>query len=502
MKFLKYAIALLALAPLATSCQDKDIDIEAPMLASIDENSLSGELRGDDYVWTWAAPDGLGMQVTTYNGATLLGSETVTGTEFVHRNIDTNVPYTYIFKLTDGTNLSRGVVREFTRAGADRINGLALAQVEHQGGYGVKATWNGNATAESILFKASNGAREINETLPADAVSYEIADVSFGEEWNITLTAVNARGKSLPATAALRIGKTAIGFLGLYTTPEELVANGDDDEASAWLWLHDNYPSAKYVYFGDITDKSQLEPYRVLFFIRDVEAEGVGEECVFDMPQCVIDGTPAVREWYREGGNMLLWSHGVIYSAVLGRLDMNEVRSNDRAIAWGFGGWNPDVWKMAVQLNPDHRFQRDQSSHPLFKGLEVETTADTKLIAVKGAGWTEDHNCCFFNLPSLWTGLGNQDEACYNALVDTYGIIPLATWDSQIWWVSQFNIWEAQQGQTDFKGTLICVGNGGCEFSMKNADGTPDKSAYPKNNLYQANVLTMARNALEYLKTR
>ena len=178
------------------------------------------------------------------------------------------------------------------------------------------------------------------------------------------------------------------------------------------------------------------------------------------------------------------------------------MKSNDRTIGAGPGGINRDTWRMAVELYPDRKFKKDHSSHPIYKGLEVETNADTKLIAFKGPGWTEDHNCLFFNLPSLWTGKGNQDEACYTQCTQTLGIYPLGTWDSQIWWVSQLNVWEAQQGNTDFKGTVLCIGNGGCEFSMKNGDGTPDKSAYPKNNLYQDNVLTLAKNSLEYLKTR
>lgn len=66
----------------------------------------------------------------------------------------------------------------------------------------------------------------------------------------------------------------------------------------------------------------------------------------------------------------------------------------------------------------------------------------------------------------------------------------------------RLNVWEAQQGNTDFKGTVLCIGNGGCEFSMKNADGTPDVSAYPSNNIYQDNVLKLAKNSIEYLKTR
>ena len=494
-------IALAALS-LSTACQDKDIEALPAAVAPISESAISGSLEGNDYIWTWTAPQNLAMQVTVYNGQAIFAQEKVDGNSYIHRDIDTNVEYTYVFKLTDGSNLSEGVVKTYTRKGATRVSGLSLAQTERQGGYDVAVSWDRNESASSIELSATNGSRDISESLSSEAVSFLIPDVDYGEEWTVTLTAVNADGPAVPATASLRIGKTAIGFLGLYPTPEQLVADGDDDEASAWLWLHDTYPSASYIYFGDIHDAAQLDPYRVLFFIRDVEADGAGEECVFDMPQCVLDATPAVRQWYRDGGNLLLWSHAVVYSTTLGRLDVSEVRSNDRSIAWGAGGWNGDVWKMAVQLNPDHRFQRDHSGHALFRDLETETNADTKLIAVKGPGWTEDHNCCFFNLPSLWTGLGNQDEQCYNRLVDEFGIIPLATWDSQIWWVSQLNIWEAQQGNTDFKGTLLCIGNGGCEFSMKNADGSPDKSANPRNNLYQGNILTMARNALEYLKTR
>ena len=158
---------------------------------------------------------------------------------------------------------------------------------------------------------------------------------------------------------------------------------------------------------------------------------------------------------------------------------------------------------MAVQLAPgDGRFIKDMSSHAIYKGLDTETSGNTKLIAMKGAGWTEDHNCLFFNYPAALTGMGNQEESCYNTLTKVYGIYPLATWDSQINWVSQLNIWEAQQGNTDFQGTILCVGNGGCEFYMKDANGKADVRNVPSANAYQSNVERMAKNAIEYLKTR
>lgn len=472
----------------------------SPIVAPIDANAVTGELIGNDYVWSWNMPDGLAMEVSLYNGTTFLGSETTKANRYSHTNIDTNIEYTYVFKLSDGTNVSTGVVKRYTRPGASKMTGLSMAQIEKAGGYDALVSWNRNETAQSVEMVATNGSRNITESLSANITEYAIKDVNFGEEWTVTLTAVNSEGKSLPSSASLKIGKTAIGFLSVYATPEELVANGDDDEASAWLWLHEEYPTAQYVYFGDITSTADLDPYRVLFWMRDLE--GVSEAEVFTMPAVVDAATPIVKEWYANGGNLLLWSHAAVYVGSLGRIPMDMLTGNDRSIGTGVGGQNGDTWSMAVSLNPGSKFTKDHSMHPIYRGLTVTSNDRCKLIAFKGPGWTEDHNCLFFNIPSALTGLGNQEEACYNTLTQVYGIYPLGTWDSQIDFVSQLNVWEAQQGNTEFKGTILCIGNGGCEFSMKNPDGTPDKSAHPKNNQYQDNVLTLAKNSLEYLKTR
>ena len=490
-------MAMFAL--ILTACQDKDIDCEAMKLSAPDASQITGQLSGDDYTWTWPSQTSQ-MRVSVYRNGTISSSETVTGNSFTHKSVPTNVPFEYVFKYTDGTNISTGVIKSYLREGATSISGVQMSQLDKTGGYDALVEWNKAADATSILLTATNGKKTINETLSGSATSYVISDVETGDVWEVTLVAQNEKGTSLSTKSSLRIGKTAIGFLSVYATPEELIENGDDDEASAWLWLHETYPTAQYLYFGDIKSGEDVEPFRVLFWMRDLE--GVGEAEVFAIPEIVEAATPIIKAWYADGGSMLLWSHATTYAGHLGRINLDDMKNNDRAIGTGFGGINNDVWKMAVELNPDHKFKKDHSTHPIYKGLEVETTADTKLIAFKGPGWTEDHNCLFFNLPSLYTGIGNTDEACYTQLTQTYGIYPLGTWDSQIWWVSQLNVWEAQQGNTEFKGTLLCIGNGGCEFSMKNADGTSDKSAHPKNNIYQDNVLTLARNSLEYLKTR
>ena len=496
---LSFVFCLFVVGMVMTSCQDKDFEREAMKLNAPDASQISGALNGDNYIWTWPAQNGQ-MQVITYRNGTLLSNEIVSGTSYTQTNVPTNVPFEYVFKVTDGSNFSEGVVKKYTREGATSINGLQMRQLDKTGGYDALVEWDRAADATSIQFTATNGKRTINETLPGTATSYTISDVQTGDTWEVSLTAVNEKGTALSTKSSLRIGKTAIGFLSVYATPEQLVEQGDDDEASAWLWLHETYPTAQYVYFGDVKQASDVEPFRVLFWLRDLE--GVGEDVVWNVPDVVAAATPIIKEWYKEGGSLLLWSHATTYIGHLGRLNLDDMKNNDHAIGTGGGGINNDVWKMAVQLNPGSRFSKDHSSHPIYKGLEVESNSRTKLIAFKGPGWTEDHNCLFFNLPSLLTGIGNQEEACYTQLTQTFGIYPLGTWDSQIDWVSQMNVFEAQQGNTEFKGTVLCIGNGGCEFSMKNSDGTPDKSAHPKNNVYQENVLTLAKNCLEYLKTR
>ena len=495
-KFIYFAVVML----LSAACAEKEFPREPMKVQGISEEQITGELKGDDYIWSWPAQDTLKMEVATYADGNQISKNIVEGTEYTHATVETNVDYTYVFKVTDGTNFSVGTIKKFFREGPSKITGISMSQVEKPAGYDAKVVWDKPVGATALIFSATNGVKNINETLKGDATEYVIEDVQFDEFWEVSVVAKNDKGTSLSVKTSLKIGKTAIGFLSIYATPEEHIANGDDDEVCAWLWLQEEYPNATFVPMATITSEDVIAPYRVLFWMRDLE--NVGEDAVWNMPEAAATALPAVTSWYKNGGNLLLWSHAIAYAAKLGRVDEQVLRSNDRTIGTGAGGFNPDIWKMAVQLHPGSKFKVDFSSHPIYKGLEVEENDRTKLIAFIGAGWKEDHNCLFFNLPSNLTGIANQEESCYTVLTEVYGIYPLGTWDSQIDWVSQLNVWEAQQGNTDFKGTILCIGNGGCEFSMKNEDGTPDICAYPKNNPYQDNVLTLAKNSLEYLKTR
>ena len=242
----------------------------------------------------------------------------------------------------------------------------------------------------------------------------------------------------------------------------------------------------------------------MLFWLRDIETGNVDD--IWNFSDIARNAAPCIEQYVKNGGNLLLWSHAVPYIGTINRLSTSLLRGVSNAFGCGTGGWNPDVWKMGVCLNTG-AFSKDLSTHPIYAGIETEKLNDNcfKAIAFKGAGWTEDHNCLFFDIPVKLTDLNNTSEECYNAVTEEYGIYPLGTWDSQCSWVSQLNVWEAKgapkapDGFQKGCGSVICIGNGGCEFSMKNEDGTPDKSANPKNNSCQGNVLKLAKNSIDYL---
>lgn len=491
------------------ACQDKDYEDFPTVMQPIGQNDAKGELQGDDYVITWnELKAGEKMQVTRYVGNTVNSVDVVEGTRYVHSMVDTNIPYTYVLKVADDNgNVSSGVILTFTREGATKVKSVSLSQVDKVDGYDMKVEWDKATDAKSVKVVATNGRRNETKELAADATSCVIENVLVDETWNVSVIAVNDKGASLSTVSSLKIGKTMIGYLSEYATEEELIQNGDDDEACAWLWTKAEYPTAKLVYFGDVKSAADLEQFRVLFWLRDIETGRF--EDVFEYSETVKAATPYISQWYKNGGSVLLWSHACPYIEQLGRLEVGTFTAPGADCACGTGtGWNGagDDWVLSVSAYPGDKFKIDFSSHPIYRGFENDIElrdGDTwKAIHMLGPGWREDHNCLFFNLPGKLTGKGNQDKACYDLCTSEYGIYPLGTWDSQRFWIGQLNVWEAQQGNTDCKGTVICIGNGGCEFSQNNPDGSKDVRAYPKNNIYQDNILRLAKNSLEYLKTR
>ncbi len=507
----KAATLLLTLATLLsvslTSCQDKDIEVASMKVAAPDVSQVVGQLSGYDYTITWPQPaSGLTMNVALYRGGSMLSSSTAqTTNSYTITDVETGDEYWFVLRLSDADgNQSEGSVVKYTRPGATKVQNLALSQVEKSDATNeLNITWDATDDATSYELTATNGTQTISETLQPSVTSKTISPVEYGDTWTVSLVAVNSEGKAIPQTSSLLIGKTKYAFLSQYKDVEDLKANGDDDEICAWLWFESTQPADKvtFLYFGDIKSEQTIEPYRMLFWLRDIETGNA--EDVWNMPEVATAAAPIISNWVKSGGNMLLWSHAVPYIGTIGRIDNDKLRSVSNAIGCGEGGYNGDVWKMGASVNTGS-FSKDYSTHSIYKGVTIErNSSGIALVACKGAGWTEDHNCAFFDLPTVLTGLDNTTPECYESLTTEYGIYPLGTWDSQASYISQLNVWEATKGTlTDYQGTILCIGNGGLEFSMKNADGTPDLKAVPTNNSEQATVLKIAQNCIDYLMSK
>lgn len=297
-------------------------------------------------------------------------------------------------------------------------------------------------------------------------------------------------------------------FLSIYPTVSSLMANGDDDEKAAWILLHRQYPKMEYLYFGNVT-AGKLAAMRMCFFIRDVDTKF---EDVFTLPEIAQAAAPVIGQWVKNGGNLCLWGHACVYIGTIGRFPAKQFNDEAVAVGTGTGNYNPDTWYTAVSTYTESGAYANHIYHPLFDGLQDiysmstwDHQEDIYLVPFKGPGWSEDHNCCWFDRPSSWTGEYNYSQACYDKLVNEFGVTPLGTWDGQTSWFSQLNIWEAGPARTPnpmfggntFRGKVLCIGNGGCEIAMNNPDGSEDLTM--SVNRYQRNVNTLLFNAVNYL---
>ena len=258
-----------------TACQDRDLPGSGEMqVASPDVTTINGTPSGDnnyDYTITWPqSSQGATMQVAVYKNGTQMQSLTPCPSgSFTLKNLETNQLYEFLFKYANNDALSNGVMTSYTRPGASAPSDLKFEQIDISDDQrDMQVSWKASSDATSYILKLANGdgSRVIEETV--NGTSYLLKDVAMKERWEATLIAQNNEGKALPIYGSGKVGGKIPAFLSEYATPEELVANGDDDEASAWLWFQENYPKGEYVYFGNINTVEDIEDYRMLFWSR------------------------------------------------------------------------------------------------------------------------------------------------------------------------------------------------------------------------------------------
>ena len=131
-------IVAAAVLMLAGCTQDGDTiyqEVDPPTLNIDDVRSDLIEMtaEGNDISFSWPMlPEGLSMVVDVVKDGTTVSRETysrdVTG--FIQKDLESNVRFAYVFRVTDGTLYSDGIVKTYTRPGATAPAEVSVVQRE------------------------------------------------------------------------------------------------------------------------------------------------------------------------------------------------------------------------------------------------------------------------------------------------------------------------------------------------------------------------------------
>lgn len=260
--------------------------------------------------------------------------------------------------------------------------------------------------------------------------------------------------------------KTA--FLSTFESLTDLKENGDDDEAAAADWFVNVY-NGDFLPVSGVTSVN-LDEYSAIWIAVD-RYKGFS-----DFPPELTDPAvmDAIRNYYKNGGNLLLTNHATKYLRELGRVDQYP-----EVVGEVQGGKVPAIWQMlptfgSLELNSSW-IPVDRSSDPIYAGLtslKTELWGKPKkwiLYPMMEQGWKEDHNCLwrpryigstdqgetFFDYKSAFDNFEShynmQALACWEGTA-TYDILGIARW----------------LPQGDYRGKAITIGIGCYEWHLNN----------------------------------
>lgn len=462
----KHVLYSLTSLLLLSGCYDRDENVAAPLVGEV--SNLEYKVDDDTLRVTWNLPAhdaNLLVKVSGTDGTTMVAGSP---TSYKYGVIKVGKDYRFTFKVMDEQgNCSTGQTIAFTREGGASVQNVVTRQIE--GTNDIQVEWT---LPTEKLSKVEVRYEDKKIELAGDAVHYTIANAS-NKKYTIGVVSFNEKGQSSESIFTdIRVGKTKVAFLGISSTRAGIT---DDDEKAAADWFFRNYPTGTYLSFDEIAAGADLSPYRVLWWIRDSQQ-------TIDLPaeSLVPAAVEAIKKFHADGGGLLLNTHAVAYLYQIGRMKAKFATE----FVSGDGFDNGDTWSMNVYIGKAH----DESSHPIYRGLEWKWMDGKKVIPLIGGGWKENHNCIYKDL-CMYYNMNNDDENAYAKISEDSQIRMLATWDgiSDYFMMANYETLPTNE----FKGTAIAMGIGGFEWNQNSGV-----------NPYQKNIERTTQNAIEYLKTK
>lgn len=302
------------------------------------------------------------------------------------------------------------------------------------------------ATEGAVVSPASGQA--VDFTNPVEfTVTYQTATAVY------TVTVVQSNAPSA-------------AYVGLASAVTEL--NPEEREAANWMLM--NIPNSQYLSFDDVrTGRVDLSECRVMWWHFHVDG-GIDTMDKFDAaaPEAV-QAVTAMRDFYANGGNLLLSRYATYYAAKLGiTLDGNAPNN-----CWGQSEETGEIttgsWSFYVDDNTDH---------PIYQGI-VTSVDGRNGVYTCDAGYRITNSTAQWHIGSDWGGYATLDD-----WRNAHGGIDLGYGGD-----GAVVVWEYPANEAGSR--VLCIGSGAYDWYAHDVDTSADQ--------YHGNVATLTRNAINYL---
>lgn len=265
-----------------------------------------------------------------------------------------------------------------------------------------------------------------------------------------------------------------IGYLISYNDVSEIV---DDDEKASAKWFQENITNGAILTPADCPTLSP-DDYSAIMIHIDRTFIGAGYK---HLPATIIadDVIAGLKNYLKEGGNLLLCNHATQLTVPLGRI---EERLAPGIFADGNGGEGSDIWTINAQIGVGGPVVYDHRKHEVFADLSTSDQFTHETFPFIGPGQREDHNCMWDCNAYGFTGDANVIFSFETATTSSV----LATWGQVVDYCCAGCV--EFYPTTEYLGRVIAMGLAAYEWNQNSGP-----------NPYQSNIEKFTLNALNYL---
>lgn len=256
-------------------------------------------------------------------------------------------------------------------------------------------------------------------------------------------------------------------YVGLASSIDEL--NAEEKEAASWMLK--NIPNAQYLSFEDVrTGRVDLNDCKVMWWHLHIDG-GIDSMDKFEAAApSAVQAVSKVKEFYENGGSLLLTRYASFYAAKLGVTKDGNAPNN----CWGQSEETGEI-----TTGPWSFFVTNHETHPLYEGVDISTIDGKKGIYMCDAGYRITNSTAQWHIGSDWGGYEdlNSWETSHGGVSLGYG------GDGAV------VVWEYLSSETT--GGVLCIGSGCYDWYSYGVDTSADS--------YHGNVAKITQNAINYL---